>query len=71
MSPIIISFLSVSPFISANTCLIFVGSPIWGVYMLMTVIFSSCIDYHYIMSFIFMAFFKKFIFSYMNIAIPA
>ena len=44
ISPTIIAFLSVSPFIFANAYLIFVGA-IWGARMLMTVIFSSCIDH--------------------------
>ena len=39
-----------SPFMSINICFIYLGTPVLGAYMLMSIVSSSCIDhfYHYI-----------------------
>ena len=41
---IIIVFPSVSPFISVSIYFVYLDSPILGVYMLMSVVSSFCID---------------------------
>ena len=43
-SSIVIIFPSVSPFGSVSICFMHLGTPILGTYMLMSVIFSSCIN---------------------------
>ena len=43
-SPAIIVFLFISPFMSVSICFMDLGAPILGVYMLMRVKSSSCID---------------------------
>ena len=43
-SPIIIVLPSISPFMSVSICFMYLGAPILGAYMLMSVISSSCID---------------------------
>ena len=42
-SPTIIVFLSISPFMSVSICFMYVGAPILGAYMLMSIISSSCL----------------------------
>ena len=44
MSPTIIVLLSVSPFMSASICFIYLGAPVLGTYMLTRVIASLYID---------------------------
>ena len=44
-SPTIIVFPSVSPFISVNICLLYLGAPISRAYMLTSLISSSCLDH--------------------------
>ena len=47
-SPTIIVLLSVSPFMSVNICFIYLGAPVFGAYMLMSVIFYFYIDLFFI-----------------------
>ena len=42
VSPDVTVFLSVAPFMSVSICIIYLGAPILGAYMLMSVISSSC-----------------------------
>ena len=41
VSPAVIVFLSLAPFMSVSICIIYLGAPILGAYMIMSVISSS------------------------------
>ena len=48
----VIVFLSISHFMSASACFMYLGAPLLGAYMLMNIISSSCIEPFFFLFFI-------------------